>query len=118
MPDHRRRTITACRWQLNDDHLIPILGLGLWQVPSAATAENVRMAIEMGYRLIDRAFIYENEEGMDEGLGQAVVPRDEIFITTKVWNSEHEYDRSRRAIEASLRRIGIETLDLCLIHWP
>lgn len=102
----------------SDGKSIPQLGLGVWQIPDADTANIVATAINTGYRLIDGAFIYENESGMGEGIRRADVARDELFVTSKVWNSEQGYDKTRRAIEGSLKRIGLEQLDLCLIHWP
>jgi 2,5-diketo-D-gluconate reductase A len=102
----------------SDGHSIPRLGLGVWQIPDDETVGVVSSAIKAGYRLIDGAFIYGNEVGMGKGIAQSGVPREELFITSKVWNSEQGYDTTRRAIEASLERIGLEYLDLCLIHWP
>jgi 2,5-diketo-D-gluconate reductase A len=110
MPNHRLR--------LNDGHTIPQLGLGIWQVPAATTAETVARAIKTGYRLIDGAAIYGNEAGLGEGVRQSGVPRDEIFVTTKVWNDDQGYDSTLRAVEASLGRLGMDRVELCLIHWP
>jgi 2,5-diketo-D-gluconate reductase A len=106
------------RLRLNDGHSIPQLGLGIWQVPGETTAETVKLALEMGYRLIDGAAIYGNEAGLGEGVRAAEVPRDEIFVTTKVWNSEQGYDSTLRAVDASLGRLGLDRVELCLIHWP
>ncbi|MFN7001706.1 MAG: aldo/keto reductase, partial [Elioraea tepidiphila] len=72
----------------------------------------------MGYRLVDGAAIYGNEEGQGEGIRQSGLPRDEVFVTTKVWNSDQGYDSTLRAVDASLRRLRMEAVDLCLIHWP
>ncbi len=103
---------------LNDGLTMPQFGLGVWQIPNAELPEVVAQAITMGYRLIDGAFIYENESGMGEGIRQSAIAREALFITSKVWNSEQGYDRARSAIDASLKRIGVDYLDLCLIHWP
>ncbi|WP_103258613.1 aldo/keto reductase [Tabrizicola aquatica] len=106
------------RLRLNDGHSIPQLGLGVWQVPAASTAATVAQALGLGYRLIDGAAIYGNEEGLGAGVRDSDVPRDEIFVTTKVWNDDQGYDATLRAVEASLARLGMERVELCLIHWP
>lgn len=103
---------------LNDGHTIPQLGFGVWQIDDAATPGVVKTAVELGYRLIDGAFIYGNEAGMGKGIRESDVARDQLFVTSKVWNSEQGYDKARKAIEASLERIGLDYLDLILIHWP
>ncbi|MES0864329.1 aldo/keto reductase [Ruegeria sp. SCPT10] len=104
--------------ELSDGHVIPRLGVGVWQIPDEDTAGVVSSAIKAGYRLIDGAFIYGNEVGMGKGVEQSGVDRGELFITSKVWNSEQGYDEARKAVEDSLERIGLDYLDLCLIHWP
>jgi 2,5-diketo-D-gluconate reductase A len=106
------------RLRLNDGNMIPQVGLGIWQVPEAITAATVATALQMGYRLVDGAAIYGNEAGQGEGVRASGVPRDEVFVTTKVWNSDQGYDATLRAVEASLARLGMETVELCLIHWP
>src|ERR1700745_1318845 len=88
---------------LNDGNVIPQFGLGVWQVPNARTAQVVSHAISTGYRLIDTAAIYENESGTGSGIAQKSVPREELFITTKLWNSEHR--NAPRAFLASLNRL-------------
>ena len=103
---------------LNDGRQIPQLGFGLWQVPSATTAETTAAALEMGYRLVDGAAIYGNEEGQGDGIRASGLPRDQVFVTTKVWNSEQGFDKALRAAEASLKRLGLGHVDLLLIHWP
>ena len=95
---------------------IPQLGFGVWEVPDASVDAAVGRALEVGYRHIDTARIYGNEEGVGRVLASTDVPRDDIFVTTKVWNDDHRDVRS--AFEASMGRLGIETLDLYLIHWP
>ena len=106
------------RLRLNDGHSIPQLGLGLWQVPEDSTASTVKTALDLGYRLVDGAAIYGNEVGQGEGIRASGLPRDEVFVTTKVWNSEQGYDRTLRAVDASLARLGLTHVELCLIHWP
>ena len=103
---------------MNDGRQIPQLGFGLWQVPAATTAETTSAALRMGYRLVDGAAIYGNEAGQGEGVRRSGLPRDDIFATTKVWNSEQGFDRALRAAEASLSRLGLTHVDLLLIHWP
>lgn len=103
---------------LNDGRRMPQLGFGLWQVPEEQTARVVAEGIAAGYRMVDGAAIYGNEEGLGEGLKQAGLPRDQIFVQTKVWNSEQGFDTAIRAAEASLKRIGLPYVDCLLIHWP
>src|SRR5690606_16498435 len=78
----------------------------------------IRWALELGYRHIDTARIYENETGVGRGIRESGVPREEIFVTTKVWNSDQGYDTTLRAFDASLERLGMESVDLYLVHWP
>ncbi len=103
---------------LNDGTLVPRLGYGLWQVDRNASADLVAHALQTGYRLIDTAEAYYNEEGVGEGIRAANLLRDEVFVTTKVWNTHHGYDPTLRAFDASLQRLGIERVDLYLMHWP
>ena len=98
---------------------IPQLGLGVWQASPAETESAVRFAIaEAGYRHIDTAAVYRNEEAVGRGLAASGVPRDEVFVTTKLWNADHGAERAGKALDASLRRLGLEHVDLYLIHWP
>ena len=106
------------RLRLNDGRFLPQIGLGLWQVPAAITAENVATGLRLGYRLLDGAAIYGNEEGQGQGLRDSGVPRDQVFVTTKIWNRDQGYDATLRAAEASLARLGMDEVDLLLIHWP
>jgi 2,5-diketo-D-gluconate reductase A len=106
------------RLRLNDGHSIPTLGLGIWQIPVGQTAATVASALQMGYRLVDGAAIYGNEEGLGDGVRDSGIPRDEVFVTTKVWNTEQGHDTTLRAVEASLQRLQLDRVDLCLIHWP
>jgi diketogulonate reductase-like aldo/keto reductase len=110
---------------LNNGVVIPQLGFGVWQVPDAEATAAVRTAIEAGYRSIDTAAIYENEAGTGQGIQQAGVPREELFLTTKLWNSgtrdwsgQAGRDAVLREFDASLARLGTDYLDLYLIHWP
>ena len=97
---------------------IPQLGFGVWQVPEDEVVAAVTTAIETGYRSIDTARLYGNEEGTGEAIAKAGVPRDELFVTTKVWNDDQGFDKTVAAFDASMKRLGLETLDLFLIHWP
>ncbi|SDA89419.1 aldo/keto reductase [Mesorhizobium qingshengii] len=103
---------------LNDGAAIPQLGLGVWQVDQAITAQVVRWGIEAGYRLIDTAEGYQNEEGVGEAIRTAGVPRGELFITSKLRNGAHQPDAARKAFDETMKKLGIEQLDLFLIHWP
>ena len=103
---------------LNDGHTIPQLGLGVYKVPEAIAASTVQIALETGYRHVDTAALYANERGVGEGLARAGLPRDEVFVTTKVWNAQHGYDETLRAFDDSLAKLGLEYVDLYLIHWP
>ncbi len=103
---------------LNDGATIPQLGLGVWQVDQAITAQVVRWGIEAGYRLIDTAEGYQNEEGVGEAIRTAGVPRGELFITSKLRNGAHQRDAARKAFDETMKKLGIEQLDLFLIHWP
>ena len=97
---------------------MPMLGFGTWQMETDEAKRSVLAAIEMGYRHIDTAAAYHNEEGVGQGIRESAVPREEIFLTTKLWNTEHGYDKTLRAFEESLKRLGTEYVDLYLIHWP
>jgi diketogulonate reductase-like aldo/keto reductase len=103
---------------LNNGLKMPQLGLGVWRIPNDEVADNVQAAIASGYRLIDTAAIYRNEEGVGEGVRQCGLPREELFVTSKLWNSDQGYDSAIKAFEASLDRLGLDYLDLYLIHWP
>ena len=106
------------RIKLNDGAAIPQLGLGVWQVDPAATAEVVRWGIEAGYRSIDTAEGYANEEGVGQAIRAAGLPRSELFITSKLRNGAHQRDRALRAFDETMSKLGIEQVDLFLIHWP
>jgi len=104
--------------EFNDGRSIPQVGLGVWRTPNDVAVTAVRTALEAGYRHIDTAAIYENEQGVGEGIRSSGVSRDEIFLTTKVWNEAQGYDRTLQALDASLKRLGTDYVDLYLIHWP
>ena len=101
---------------MNDGNAIPAIGFGLWQVDDSANV--VVDALALGYRLVDGAAIYGNEAGLGAGLRQSGVPRHEVFVTTKCWNDAHGFDAALRAFDASLKRTGLDHVDLYLIHWP
>jgi diketogulonate reductase-like aldo/keto reductase len=97
---------------------MPRLGFGVWQVPNDEAASVVAEAIRVGYRSIDTAAIYRNEEGVGTAIRDAGVPRDDLFITTKLYNNDQGYDKTLRAFDASLAKLGLDSVDLYLIHWP
>ncbi|MDT9686644.1 aldo/keto reductase [Streptomyces sp. TRM76323] len=103
---------------LNNGVTMPQLGFGVWQVPDAEAAEAVGTALDAGYRSIDTAAVYENERGTGQAVTASGLPREELFVTTKLWNSEQGYDSALRAFDASLERLGLDYVDLYLIHWP
>ncbi|RAZ72697.1 aldo/keto reductase [Mesorhizobium atlanticum] len=104
--------------KLNDGATIPQIGLGVWQVEPSITAKVVRWGIEAGYRLIDTAEGYRNEEGVGEAIRAAGVPRNELFITSKLRNGAHQRDAALRAFDDTMQKLGIDRIDLFLIHWP
>ncbi|WP_392673979.1 aldo/keto reductase [Streptomyces sp. LN785] len=103
---------------LNNGVEMPQLGFGVWQVPDDEAAKAVATAIESGYRSIDTAAIYGNEEGTGKAVATSGVPREELFVTTKLWNTDQGYDSTMRAFDASLDKLGLDYVDLYLIHWP
>jgi diketogulonate reductase-like aldo/keto reductase len=105
--------------QLNSGARIPQVGLGVWQTPSgAATRQAVAAALDAGYRHVDTARIYGNEADVGAAVREGAVARAELFVTTKLWNADQGYDPARRAFDASLARLGLDYVDLYLIHWP
>ena len=105
--------------QLHNGVTMPQFGLGVWQARDGAEVESaVQTALDAGYRLIDTAAIYGNETGVGHALRASDIPREELFITTKVWNSDQGYEQTLRAFDASLERLNCEYIDLYLIHWP
>ena len=103
---------------LNDQTKIPQLGFGVFQVPPDQTAKTVLNALEVGYRHIDTAQMYENEAGVGEAIASSGIPRDELYITTKLNTGFHRPDDARRSLDESLSRLGLDQVDLFLIHWP
>ena len=103
---------------LNNGIQMPQLGFGVFQVPDAETTAAVSAALDAGYRSIDTAAVYGNEAGVGRALAESGIARDDLFITSKVWASDHGYDAALRAYDATLERLGLDHLDLYLIHWP
>ncbi|TSB45127.1 aldo/keto reductase [Alkalicoccobacillus porphyridii] len=103
---------------LNNGLKMPQLGFGVWQVPDEEATPAVSNALEVGYRSIDTAMIYGNERGVGQALKNSSVSRSDLFITTKVWNADQGYDSTIKAFDESLERLGLDYVDLYLIHWP
>ena len=104
---------------LNNGVTMPLLGFGVFQVPDPAECERaVAEALRVGYRLLDTAAVYRNEEAVGRAIAQSGVPRDEIFVTTKLWAQDAGHDQAKKAFDRSLRRLGVEYVDLYLIHQP
>ncbi|MBF6420160.1 aldo/keto reductase [Nocardia farcinica] len=103
---------------LNDGNVIPQLGFGVFQVPPDDVFDVVTTALRAGYRSIDTAAVYGNEEGTGRAIRAFGLPRDEVYVTTKLWNSEQGYDSTLRAFDDSMSKLGLDYLDLYLIHWP
>lgn len=103
---------------LNDKCVMPRLGLGVWQTPEDVTSDVVATALAAGYRSIDTAAIYRNEAGVGEGVKRSGLPREDIFVTTKLWNANQGFDSALLALEASLKLLKLDYVDLYLIHWP
>lgn len=104
--------------KLNNGVEIPCVGYGTFRTDPAVTAQAVQDAITAGYRHIDTAKVYENEVGVGQGIKAAGVPREELFVTSKLWNTDRGYEATKAAFQASLDRLGLDYLDLYLIHWP
>ncbi|GAA1721837.1 aldo/keto reductase [Isoptericola hypogeus] len=103
---------------LNNGVEIPQGGLGVFQVPDDGTQENVEQALELGYRHVDTAAAYYNEAGVGAALRASGLPRDQVFVTTKLRNGDQGYERALRAFESSRKELGVDVVDLYLIHWP
>ncbi|HLJ66518.1 MAG TPA: aldo/keto reductase [Chloroflexota bacterium] len=103
---------------LNNGVRMPQLGLGVFLVRNDEAIRSVSTALEAGYRLIDTAAAYGNEAGVGEAIRRSGIPRDEIFLTSKLWNADHGYEKAVKGFETSLDKLGLEYLDLYLIHWP
>jgi 2,5-diketo-D-gluconate reductase A len=110
--------VTVPDARLNNGAAIPQVGFGVFRVPDDATERAVLTAIEAGYRSIDTASLYGNEVGVGRAMAACGLPREELFVTTKLWNDDQGHAGVFRAFEASLRRLGLEQVDLYLIHWP
>jgi diketogulonate reductase-like aldo/keto reductase len=103
---------------LNNGVEMPQLGFGVWQVPDDEAERAVATALESGYRSIDTAAIYGNESGTGKAVNGSGIARQELFVTTKLWNSDQGYDSALRAFDTSLEKLGLDYVDLYLIHWP
>ena len=98
---------------------MPYFGLGVYKIEDGNDVINsVKTALEVGYRSIDTAALYENEEGVGQAIKDSGIPREEIFVTTKVWNTDHGYENTLKAFDKSIAKLGLEYVDLYLIHWP
>jgi 2,5-diketo-D-gluconate reductase A len=113
-----KRMTSQPRLALNDGKSIPQIGLGVWKAANDVAVLAVETALQAGYRHIDTASAYENEEGVGQGIIRSGLSRGDIFLTTKLWNDDQGYDTTLRAMDASLKRLGTDYVDLYLIHWP
>lgn len=114
MPKNLQDTTT-----LHNDVKMPWFGLGVFKVQEGSeVVESVKAALRNGYKSIDTAAVYRNEEGVGQAIKEAGIPREELFITTKVWNSDQGYETTLQAFETSMEKLGLDYLDLYLIHWP
>lgn len=111
-------TSTVPVLDLNDGNKAPQLGFGVFQIPDGETADAVSAALAAGYRSIDTAAIYKNEAGVRQGIERSGVARGDIFLTTKLWNSEQGFDSTLKAFDASIKKLGTDYVDMYLIHWP
>jgi 2,5-diketo-D-gluconate reductase A len=103
---------------LNDGNTIPQFGLGVWQVPNDRVAANIKAAFDAGYRSVDTAALYRNESGVGDAVELTDIPRQDLFITTKLWDADKGYDGAMRGFDQSIRKLKLEYVDLYLIHWP
>ncbi|MET0589604.1 MAG: aldo/keto reductase [Naasia sp.] len=103
---------------MNDGRTIPQVGLGVYKIADDEAAAAVSHALDVGYRHIDTAALYRNERGVGRGIRESGVPREDVFVTTKVWNDDHGFDATLRAFDTSLGLLGLDHVDLYLIHWP
>ena len=103
---------------LNNGVRMPKLGLGVYKISDEEVAEVMHHALQVGYRSVDTAQFYENEQGVGKAIQKSNIPREDLFITTKVWNSHHGYDKTMQAFNESLEKLALDYIDLYLIHWP
>ncbi len=103
---------------LNNGIEIPQLGFGVWKVPDVEAETAVEQALSAGYRLIDTAKVYRNEVGVGKALATTNVPREDLFVTTKLWNADQGYENTLKGFDESLEKLGLDYVDLYLIHWP
>ncbi|SFQ60611.1 Aldo/keto reductase [Amycolatopsis arida] len=111
-------TVTSRTVEIRENVFMPRLGFGVYKIPADETTTLVRTAIELGYRGIDTASLYGNERGVGQAVRDCGLPREELFVTTKLWNTEHGYDAALRAFDTSRRELGLDYVDLYLVHWP
>jgi diketogulonate reductase-like aldo/keto reductase len=111
--------VTTPSLRLNTGAPIPQVGLGVWQAPRGEVARGaVATALQLGYRHVDTASAYRNEADVGQAVRESGIPREQVFVTTKLWNADQGYDSALQAFDASLKRLGLEYVDLYLIHWP
>lgn len=103
---------------LSNDVRMPYLGLGVYSMNNEEITGAIHHALEAGYRLVDTASVYGNEEGVGKAVRESDLPREEIFVTSKVWNTDQGYERTLKAFDKTMNRLGLDYLDLYLIHWP
>lgn len=103
---------------LNNGIEIPVIGFGTYKATDEEACQAVKDAVEAGYRLIDTAAVYKNEKGVGQGIKECGVPREELFITSKLWNTERGYESTLKAFDETMEKLGLDYLDLYLIHWP
>jgi diketogulonate reductase-like aldo/keto reductase len=104
--------------ELSNGVKMPIFGLGTWMLAGKSAYDSVKWALDMGYRLVDTATIYGNERNVGQAIKDSNTPRDEIFVTTKVWDTDQGYESTLTAFETSLKKLDVSYIDLYLIHWP
>ena len=103
---------------LHNGVAIPCVGYGTCDTDGEVTVRSVKCALQAGYRLIDTAMFYKNEESVGKGIRESGVPREEITVVSKLWNYDHSYEKAKKSFQESLERLGLDYLDLYLIHWP
>lgn len=111
-------TVTLRHGTLNNDVVMPRIGFGVYKVPPGDTERAVRLALDAGYRSVDTATLYANERGVGQAIRGSGLAREDIFITTKLWNDDHGYESAFRAFDRSRAELGVDYIDLYLIHWP